>query len=141
MAENKTVPTTASPADYIASVTNERRRQDGEDLLALMERITGEEAVMWGPSMVGFGSYHYKYATGREGDALAVGFSPRTANLALYGLTYAPGVDELLGRLGKHKTGAACLYINKLDDVDLHVLEQLIELGHRYMVSENFTQP
>ncbi|WP_299169371.1 DUF1801 domain-containing protein [uncultured Arthrobacter sp.] len=140
MADNKTAPTTASPANYIDSVGNERRRQDGEHLLALMGRITGEEAVMWGPSMVGFGSYHYKYATGREGDALAVGFSPRSANLALYGLTYAPGADELLGKLGQHKTGAACLYINKLDDVDLDVLEQLINLGHRYMVSENFTQ-
>ena len=94
---------------------------------------------MWGPSMVGFGSYHYKYATGHEGDALAVGFSPRSANLALYGLTYAPGAAELLQKLGKHKTGAACLYINKLDDVDKNVLARLIDVGHQFMVSENFT--
>ena len=129
------------PQDYIASVANERRRQDAQKLLALMRRITGQEPVMWGPSMVGFGSYHYKYATGHEGDALAVGFSPRSANLALYGLTYAPGAAELLQKLGKHKTGAACLYVNRLDDVDPGVLEQLIELGHRFMVSENFTSP
>ncbi|MBM7781343.1 DUF1801 domain-containing protein [Arthrobacter tumbae] len=139
MANNKTAPTTASPQEFIASVENERRRQDAQRLLALMGRVTGQEAVMWGPSMVGFGSYHYKYATGREGDALAVGFSPRSANLALYGLTYAPGAAGLLQKLGKHKTGAACLYINKLDDVDQDVLAQLIDVGHQFMVSENFT--
>lgn len=139
MAENKTIPTAASPEEYIASVDNERRRRDAQTLLTLMGRITGQKPVMWGPSMVGFGSYHYKYATGREGDALAVGFSPRSANLALYGLTYAPGAAELLQKLGKHRTGAACLYINKLDDVDADILAQLIELGHRFIVSENFT--
>lgn len=139
MAENKTIPTAASPEEYIASVDNERRRRDAQTLLTLMGRITGQKPVMWGPSMVGFGSYHYKYATGREGDALAVGFSPRSANLALYGLTYAPGAAELLQKLGKHRTGAACLYINKLDDVDADILAQLIELGHRFMASENFT--
>ncbi|GAA2174084.1 hypothetical protein GCM10009784_10940 [Arthrobacter parietis] len=139
MADNKTVPTAASPQDFIDSVPHERRRQDAQTLLALMSRITGLEAVMWGPSMVGFGSYHYKYASGREGDALAVGFSPRSANLALYGLTYAPQAAELLPELGKHRTGAGCLYINKLDDVDQDVLAQLIALGHEFMVSENFT--
>lgn len=139
MADNKTIPTAASPEEYIASVDNERRRRDAQTLLTLMGRITGQKPVMWGPSMVGFGSYHYKYATGREGDALAVGFSPRSANLALYGLTYAPGAAELLQKLGKHRTGAACLYINKLDDVDADILAQLIELGHRFMASENFT--
>lgn len=140
MAENKTMPTDVSPHEFVAAVANDRRRQDAEALLAMMERVTGLEPVMWGPSMIGFGSYRYKYESGREGEALAVGFSPRSSNLALYGLTYAPGAAELLQKLGKHKTGAACLYINKLDDVDLTVLEQLTSLGHRFMISENFTQ-
>jgi hypothetical protein len=85
--------------------------------------------------MVGFGSYHYRYASGREGDALAVGFSPRSANLALYGLTIAPQAQELLPRLGKHRTGAACLYINKLADVDTDVLKRLIGAGFVHMTT------
>ncbi|NJC24124.1 hypothetical protein BJ994_003200 [Arthrobacter pigmenti] len=139
MAENKTMPTEASVQDFIATVPNERRRRDAETLLAIMERVTGLEPVMWGPSMIGFGSYHYKYATGREGDALATGFSPRSANLVLYGLTEAPGSAELLEKLGQHKTGAACLYINKLDDVDLGVLEQLTAMGHRHVSTTDYT--
>ena len=99
--------------------------------MELMRDITGQEPVMWGPSIIGFGSYHYKYASGHEGDAAAVGFSPRKGNLALYGLTYAPESAPLLERLGKHKTGAACLYVNKLADIDLDVLKELIELGYR----------
>ena len=87
---------------------------------------------MWGPTIVGFGRVHYKYATGREGDTAAVGFSPRKASLSLYGLTNAPGAAALLGRLGKHKTGAGCLYINRLADVDEAVLAELISLGYRY---------
>ncbi|MDP9693951.1 UNVERIFIED_ORG: hypothetical protein J2X79_001503 [Arthrobacter globiformis] len=87
---------------------------------------------MWGPTIVGFGRVHYKYATGREGNTAAVGFSPRKASLSLYGLTNAPESAELLDRLGKHKTGAGCLYINKLADVDEAVLAELISLGYRY---------
>lgn len=136
MAENKTKPTAVAAKDFLATVQHDRRRTDGETLLALMQQITGEQPVIWGPSMVGFGSYHYRYASGREGNALAVGFSPRSANLALYGLTYAPGAADLLKKLGKHKTGAACLYINKLDDVDFSVLERLINLGYRFMTTE-----
>lgn len=134
------MPTDESPQEFVAAVSNERRRRDAQSLLTLMEEVTGLKPVMWGPSMIGYGSYHYRYASGREGDALAVGFSPRSANLALYGLTYAPGAGELLAKLGKHKTGAACLYINTLDDVDQDVLRELVAMGHRYMVTENFTQ-
>ncbi len=131
MAENKTAPTDVPVEAFLASVEHPVRRQDGEAVVELMRDITGQEPVMWGPSIIGFGSYHYKYASGHEGDAAAVGFSPRKGNLALYGLTYAPESAPLLERLGKHKTGAACLYVNKLADIDLDVLKELIELGYR----------
>ncbi|MFT4468893.1 DUF1801 domain-containing protein [Arthrobacter sulfonylureivorans] len=131
MAENKTAPTDVPVEVFLASVEHPIRRQDAETVLELMRDVTGEEPVMWGPSIIGFGSYHYKYASGREGDAAAVGFSPRKGNLALYGLTYAPEAVPLLERLGKHKTSVACLYVNKLADVDLAVLKELIALGYR----------
>ena len=137
MAENKTAPTDVPVDEFLAGIEHPVRRADGEALLDLMHQCTGEEPLMWGPSMVGFGSYHYKYASGREGDSLAVGFSPRKPNLALYGLTYAPGSAKLLARLGKHKTGAACLYINKLADVGLDVLRELVTLGYRFMTTHD----
>ena len=133
--QNKTVATGASVDELLAAVEHPVRREDGRRLLELMSEITGEPAEMWGPTIVGFGTYHYKYDTGREGDAAAVGFSPRKASLSLYGLTYGPGAGELLGRLGKHKTGAGCLYINKLDDVDDAVLAELIRDGYRYVTT------
>lgn len=89
--------------------------------------------MMWGPTIVGFGSYHYKYESGREGDASAIGFSPRSANLALYGLTTAPTAGPLLENLGKYRRGASCLYVNKLADVDLEILTRLARDGYRYM--------
>jgi hypothetical protein len=135
MAGNKTAPTDVPVDVFLASVEHPVRRRDGETVLRLMREVTGQEPVMWGPSIIGFGSYHYKYASGREGDAAAVGFSPRKANLALYGLTYVPGSAPLLERLGKHKTGAACLYVNKLADIDLDVLRELIALGYRHMTT------
>jgi hypothetical protein len=132
MAENKTAPTDASAQAFVDAVEHPVRRADGQ---VLFEELTGQPPVMWGPSIIGFGSYHYKYASGREGDAAAVGFSPRKGNLALSGLTYAPGSAQLLEKLGKHKTGAACLYINKLADVDLDVLRELITLGYEHMTT------
>ncbi|WP_026550679.1 DUF1801 domain-containing protein [Arthrobacter sp. Br18] len=139
MAENKTQPGNADPVAFLDGVPNERRRQDGLAVLDMMKSITKLDPVMWGPSMIGFGQYHYKYASGREGDALAVGFSPRSSALALYGLTIAPGSEDLLARLGKHRKGAACLYINSLSDVDTEVLGELIRLGHAHMTTGNFT--
>jgi len=133
--ENKTLPTDRNVEEFLGMVPHPVRRADAFVLLELMSRLTGEEPVLWGPSMVGFGSYHYRYASGREGDALAVGFSPRSANLALYGLTIAPQAQELLPQLGKHKTGASCLYVNKLADVDTDVLERLITAGFAYMTT------
>jgi Domain of unknown function (DU1801) len=135
MAENKTQATGASVEEFVAAVEHPVRRGDGLRLLALMSEVTGEPAEMWGPTIVGFGRYHYKYASGREGDAPAVGFSPRKSSLSLYGLTYGPEAADLLGRLGKHKLGAGCLYVTKLDDVDEAVLAELIRLGYRHVTT------
>lgn len=125
MAENKTKPTDVSVGSFLDEVAHPVRRADGKTLRAMMERITGEPAVMWGPTIVGFGSYHYRYASGHEGDAARVGFSPRSANLVLY-VGGFPEYGALLGKLGKHKRSKACLYLNKLADVDLDVLEEII---------------
>jgi hypothetical protein len=125
-AEPKTRLTSASPAAFIKQVTDERRRRDCQDLLGLMQDVTGDPPKMWGPSIVGFGRYRYKYATGREGESLLTGFSPRKQNLVLY---LGPGIEnkELMARLGKHKTGKGCLYLTRLDDVDRSVLRTLVE--------------
>lgn len=128
-AQNKTQPTTVSPDDYIAGIDHPVRREDAEVLLDLMRRITGWDARMWGPSIVGFGQYHYTYESGREGDFMRTGFSARKANLVVYILPGYTDFSEILTRLGKHKLGKSCLYINKLADVDLAVLEELIRAG------------
>lgn len=126
MATNKTQPTDVDPAAYIASVEHPVRRSDAETLLDMMTRATGCPAKMWGPSIIGFGRYHYRYASGREGDFLLTGFSPRKANLVVYILPGYDDISEQLGRLGKHRVGKSCLYINKLADVDLAVLEEIV---------------
>ena len=129
MAEAKTKPTAVKPNDFIAAVENETRRKDAQTLLKLIEKVTGWKAKMWGPTIVGFGAYHYTYESGRTGSACAVGFSPRKANLVIY-VADAPDRVALLKKLGKHKGGdRQCLYINKLADVDLDVLEQIIRSG------------
>lgn len=126
MAENKTRPTGASVEAYIATVTDEERRRDCEILASLMTRVTGEPAAMWGDSIVGFGSYHYRYESGRKGDAPLVGFSPRKGDISLYVLAGYEGEAALLARLGRHKAGKACLYLRRLADADPAVLEQLV---------------
>lgn len=131
MAEQKTQPTDVDPAQFVAAVEHPTRRADAELLLELMARATGEPAVMWGPTMVGFGAYDYRYGSGHSGRAAAVAFAPRKTNLAFYGLTNDPAAEPLLERLGEHKRGAGCLYVNKLADVDLAVLEQLVAAGYR----------
>ncbi|MFZ2526492.1 MAG: DUF1801 domain-containing protein [Rhodococcus sp. (in: high G+C Gram-positive bacteria)] len=135
MAENKTRPTTQSVSAFLDTVEHPTRHADARTLLDLIAAATGQQAVMWGPSMIGFGQYHYRYDSGREGDALAVGFSPRKANLALYGLTVAPESADLLASLGRHRTGAACLYVTTLADVDLEVLTELIRVGYAHMTT------
>lgn len=125
MAEIKTKPTQVIVDDFIAAVENPVRREEAKAVCAMMERITGEPPVMWGPSIIGFGSYRYRYDSGHEGTMCRLGFSPRRAQLVLYILTEDPGQGEQLARLGKHKTGKSCLYINKLADVDMNVLEEM----------------
>jgi hypothetical protein len=124
MAENKTKPTGVSVDAFLDGIADPQRRADAHKVRALMERLSGEPAAMWGPSIVGFGSYHYKYESGREGDACRIGFSPRAKELVLYGLGVARQ-PALMERLGKHRTGKGCLYIKRLLDVDEGVLEEL----------------
>ena len=126
MSQRKTTQNESDVNAFLAAVENPRRRADAGQLLALMQEVTGEPPKMWGPSIVGFGKYHYRYASGREGDSLVVGFSPRKQNLVIYIMPGFSDYDELLGRLGKFRTGRSCLYVNKLDDVDLGLLEQLV---------------
>jgi len=124
-AENKTKATDVSVDDFIAAVADSSQRADAENIRAMMEKLSGEPAKMWGPSIVGFGSYHYRYESGREGDMCRIGFSPRKGQTVLYLIDGFEGHSELLARLGKHKTGKSCLYIKRLADVDQAVLEQL----------------
>lgn len=129
MAENKTKPTGVSPTKFINELEDLQQRKDCKQLVKMMKAATGEKAVMWGPSIVGFGSCHYKYASGREGDIMRVGFAPRKNQLSLYLSCDIQRSADLLAQLGKYKTGKGCLYIKKLEDVDLDVLAQLIERG------------
>lgn len=126
MAENKTKKNTASVASCLSAIDDPRKRSDAKKVAAMMRRATGKRARMWGSSIIGFGKYHYKYESGREGDYALVALSPRKQNLVVY---IMPGFDTfpaLMKKLGKYKTGKSCLYLNKLDDVDHAVLEQLI---------------
>ncbi|WP_080055354.1 DUF1801 domain-containing protein [Spirosoma aerolatum] len=125
MAINKTIETTQSVTDFIEAVADETKRIDSFRLVELMQTQTGFEPKMWGPSIVGFGAYHYKYDSGREGDAPLVGFSPRANALTLYLGTFE-GKDELLQKLGKHKIGKGCVYIKNLRDVDADVLKEMV---------------
>ena len=126
MAENKTKATEVSVAAYIAELPEEGRRADAKALVKMMQNATGEKAKMWGPSIIGFGSYHYVYESGREGDMPIVGFSPRKAATVIYGLRASGEAESLLAKLGKHTTGKGCVYIKKLADVDQKVLSTLI---------------
>ena len=125
----KTAPNDASVSDFIAGIDNNQKREFARDLLVMMERITGAPPRMWGDSIVGFGSYHYRYDSGREGDWLATGFSPGAARLALYIMPGYQDFGGILSRLGKHKSGKACVYINKLADVNVDILAELIRAG------------
>lgn len=129
MTQNKTKATQQSVADFVASVDPERRRKDAETLVSFFRDVTGFEPVMWGSSIIGYGRYHYVYASGREGDFLATGFSPRKSALSIYIMPGYADFGNILERLGKHKIGKSCLYINKLDDVDMNVLAELVHAG------------
>lgn len=135
MAEQKTQPTSQSPSEFIALIPEERRRTQAERVLELMAEATGEEATMWGSSMIGFGAVHYRYKSGREGDTHKVGFSPRKSALSLYGLQGHPGSAELLAKLGTFTAGAGCVYVKKLEDIDLGILRKLIVNGFEHAES------
>jgi len=126
---NTTVPTGQSPADFLSAVEPLKRRVEGQQLLALMAEVTDAKPVMWGPTMIGFGRYAYRYASGREGEFLRIGFSPRKPALSLYGLKDHESAAPLLDALGPHTTGAGCIYVTSLDAIDLDVLRQLVRIG------------
>ena len=125
----KTKPTKVSAESHIAAIANEEQRNDAQTLVALMRRVTKQEPRMWGPSIVGFGSYHYKYASGHEGDSAPAAFAVRGSELVVYIAADFEGRDVLLAKLGKHKTGKVCVYIRRLANIDLKVLERLVALS------------
>lgn len=127
MAELKTQPTDQDVHEFLDGIADEKKRRDAYDVLALMQEVTGEAPRMWGESIVGFGTYHYKYKSGREADWMLTGFSPRKQNLTLYIMAGFDGYDDLMSRLGKYKTGVSCLYLKKLADVDQDVLRELVQ--------------
>ena len=133
MAELKTKPTAVSVDDFLAKVENDTQRADSRVIIDMMQKISGHPPVMWGPSIIGFGQYHYKYASGHEGDCCRIGFSPRKGQMSLY---FMPGVCKFhryLSKLGKHKMGVGCLYIKRLTDVDVKVLCEMIEAAYAEM--------
>ncbi|KAA3614850.1 MAG: DUF1801 domain-containing protein [Calditrichaeota bacterium] len=133
MAEVKTVQNNNSVNDFLNQVENPVKREDCYALMKIMKTITGEEAKMWGPSIVGFGSYHFKYASGREGDFMLAGFSPRKQNITLYIMAGFDNYENLMNKLGKYTTGKSCLYIKKLADIDLDILKKLITESVEYI--------
>ncbi len=137
MADNKTQPTDDNVKAFLDKVEDEKKREDAYQVLELMRDITGEEPKMWGTSMVGFGKYHYKYASGREGDNFLAGFSPRKAAMTLYILAGFEGEEDLLSRLGKYTTGKSCLYIKRLSDIDQDVLRDLVTKSVHYVKETN----
>lgn len=135
-ADNKTKPTKKDVTDFLGQVEPEQKRKDCLAILEMMRQATQAEPKMWGDSIIGFGEYHYKYASGREGDWFLTGFSPRKQNISLYIMAGFKRYEELMSKLGKYKTGKSCLYINKLADIDEAVLKELIQLSANY-VKEN----
>ncbi len=133
MADAKTKANDGDVEAFLASVENERRREDCRTVMTMMREVTGEEPRLWGDSIIGFGSYHYVYASGREGDWPLTGVSPRKQSLTLYIMPGFDRYESLMARLGKHRTGKSCLYVNRLDDVDPEVLRELVESSVAYM--------
>ncbi len=133
MADNKTKPTKASVAKFLAQVENEQKREDTQAIVNMMEEITGCPPVMWGPSMIGFDKYSYQYKSGHSGEYAITSVSPRARNITVYIMPGFDEFDDLMGRLGKYKTGKSCLYINRLTDVDVDVLRELISQSVDWM--------
>ncbi len=137
MAELKTQENDGDVAAFLNSVAHDKRRADSFAVLKLMQEVTGKEPKMWGDSIIGFGHYHYKYASGREGDWFLTGFSPRKQSLTLYIMAGFDEYNALMAKLGKFKTGKSCLYINKLEDVDEAVLRELVQKSAEHMAQSN----
>ncbi len=133
MVENKTQPTESDVAVFIDAVESDARREDARALDAMLRRVTGLAPTMWGPSIIGYGRYHYRYESGREGEACRIGFSPRKAALVLYFNGRTPAFETLLATLGKHDSGKGCLYVKRLTDIDMAVLERLAAESLAYM--------
>lgn len=129
MAEPKTKINDASVEEFIANVADENARKDCEIISEMMRKASGSEPKMWGTAIIGFGTYHFKYASGREGDWMRIGFSPRKQSLTLYIMNGFDRFEKLMAKLGKHKTGKSCLYIKRLSDIDIDVLKELIKLS------------
>lgn len=133
--QNKTQPTDQKISEYLDKIDKPERRADAEQLITLMNEATGEKPVLWGPSMVGFGSYHYKYPSGREGDALKVGFAMRKPKIVLYGLKFYDQIqtnEDLLSKLGPNEVGKGCIYIKSLADIDVAILKKMIHNAYHY---------
>jgi hypothetical protein len=126
----KTIMNYTDPRDFIESIEYKTRRDDGRVLLDLFNKWTGEEPKMWGPTIVGFGEYHYRYESGHEGDTCKVAFSPRKASISLYVNATHPDNEEFLQKLGKHKAGASCLYVNKLADINISILGEMVKTAY-----------
>jgi hypothetical protein len=135
MADLKTKPTAASVEDFLNNIPEEGKRKDAFAILKLMKQVTKARPKMWGPSIVGFGEYHYMYASGREGDFFLTGFSPRKQSLTLYIMSGFTRYDVLMKKLGKYKTGKSCLYVKRLEDIDLAVLKELIALSVKHVAT------
>jgi hypothetical protein len=137
MAQLKTQPNDESVSGFLDRVEDDAKREDSYTILKLMQEVTGEEPKMWGDSIVGFGTYHYKYASGRTGEWFLTGFSPRVQNLTLYIMSGFDEYDELLGKLGKHSTGKSCLYVKRLENIDLDILKKLVAKSVAHMNTTN----
>jgi hypothetical protein len=137
MTQNKTTPNDQSVDQFLTTLDDEQKRTDSYRLIELMKEVTGLEPRMWGSSIIGFGRYHYRYDSGREGEMIRAGFSPRKQNLTLYNMAYFDQLEELLATLGKHTTGKGCLYIKRLSDIDLPTLKRLIEASFAYVNSKH----
>ena len=135
-AKNKTIETDSSMMGFLNSVEHAKRKEDALKVLSILKEITSSPAKMWGKSLVGFGSYHYKYESGREGDFFKAGFSPRKVALTIYIMAGFERFEELMSKLGKYKTGKSCLYIKKLEDVDEEVLKDLMKASFDYMTNK-----
>ena len=135
--ENKTQATTTSVEDYIAAITDEAKRKDSQVLVDMLKKLSGEPSVLWGDSIIGFGQYHYQYESGREGDMPIIGFSPRKREFAIYIMSGFEQFQVHLAKLGKHKTGKSCLYIKRLSDIQISVLEELMKESMAIIKSEH----